>query len=155
MFRFLLLCITIACVSLPSFSITEAAEIGCDLFYEGNPHRNEEGDKKLWPGGFRPVAGMCMAGFIRGTISKGDFDKVRDLYVKNHPLIYQFFLLSPGGDVTEALKIGALFRKYLIYAWAPIRFPEGGFYLPLAERAKCEIQASCRCVSACALIWLG
>jgi hypothetical protein len=38
-----------------------------------------------------------------------------------------------------------------------MRFPEGGFYLPIAERAKCDDndETSCRCVSACALIWFG
>jgi hypothetical protein len=95
-----------------------------------------------------------MAGFMRGTISKGDYEKVRDLYAKNHPLMYHFYLLSPGGDVDEAIKIWRFFRKYFIGVTSPIRWPEGGFYLPIAESVKCEDQ-SCACASACALVWFG
>ncbi len=154
MSRCLLLSAAIVAIGVSICTPIRAAEIGCDDVYKGSAHRNEENDRKLWPGGFRPVAGMCVAGFIRGTISKGDYEKVRDLYAKNHPLMYTFYLLSPGGDVDEAIKIGRFFRKYLISVTSPFRWPEGGFYLPVAESVKCQDQ-SCACASACALIWFG
>jgi hypothetical protein len=144
-------------LSLFLYQSTQAAEVGCDDIYEGNAHRNEEQDKKLWPGGFRPEPGMCISGYLRGNISKGDFDKVRDLLAASHPFTTFFYLLSIGGDVDEAIKIGTLFRKYLIYARAPTRFSGGDFYLPLANRAKCKDSSmqNCSCASACALIWFG
>ncbi len=154
MSRCVLLSATIVAIGVSICTPIRAAEIGCDHVYKGNAHRNEENDKKLWPGGFRPVAGMCIAGFISGTIAKGDYEKVRDLYAKNHPLMYSFLLLSPGGDLDDAIKIGEFFRKYFIFAVAPIRFPEGSFYLPLSESVECQ-DKSCACASACALVWLG
>ena len=44
----------------------------------------------------------------------------------------------PGETYDEAIKIGTLFRKYLIEAWAPMQFPEGAFYLPISEKVKCD-----------------
>lgn len=130
----------------------ECAEVGCDTVFDGHPR--EEFAKEAWPSGFRPTSGMCYSGFIRGIISKGDYDKVRELYARNHPLLGTFYLVSPGGDLSEALKIGAFFRKYLIAARAPMRWTTGDFDLFLAERVKCDSTA-CACASACALIWLG
>jgi len=130
-----------------------AAEIGCDTSYDGAPVE-EAMAEKLWPAGFRPSAGLCRRGFIRGSIARGDYDKVREFYARHHPYLTTFFLVSSGGDLEEALKIGLLFRKYLIEARAPIKFHDGEFYLPHAEHVTCN-DAKCMCVSACALVWFG
>jgi len=66
-----------------------------------------------------------------------------------------FILLSPGGDVDEALKIGRLFRKYLIRAVAPWRKPDGSIWIYMFDRtAPCRGQ-DCTCASTCGLIWFG
>ena len=54
--------------------------------------------------------GMCQRGRIHGVVEKGDYEKVRAFYRANHPILDIFSLVSPGGDVEEALKIGQLFR---------------------------------------------
>jgi hypothetical protein len=61
-------------------------------------------------------------------------------------------LVSPGGDVDEALKIGRLFRKYLISTIAPTDLGGGSTYLSAPE---CKGQNCGTCASACALIWFG
>src|SRR5262245_5861101 len=53
----------------------------------------------------------CSSGMIRGEIVKGDYSKVERLI---GPSTYTFYLISSGGDVDEAMKIGRLFRRYLI-----------------------------------------
>lgn len=133
-----------------------AAEVGCATFgYDGHSIP-EPIARKLWPSGFRPVAGMCSRGFLNGEIMRGDFDKVTNFYRRNHPLVNSFDLVSIGGDVDDAIKIGRLFRRYLIYTSAP-----GGrhFYgMPAigtpGEPFFCK-GTECICASACALVWLG
>src|SRR5262245_8350862 len=55
---------------------------------------------------------LCQGYLLRGEIAKGDYEKVVKSLI--YPWTYMFKLVSPGGDVDEALKIGRLFRKYLI-----------------------------------------
>jgi hypothetical protein len=138
-----------------------AADIGCFSRYGFTPDGRqddtdriaEEGARKLWPSGFRPAPGMCKWAFLRGTISKGDYDKVLAFYRQNHRLLNVFELSSPGGDVLEAVNIGKFMRKFLITAWAsyPIPLENGGEYL---FGSTCR-GPECACASACALIWFG
>jgi hypothetical protein len=60
-------------------------------------------------------------------------------------------LQSPGGDVIEAIKIGRLFRKYFITAWAPFH---GGSAVSDALNSFCKGEG-CVCASSCALIYFG
>jgi hypothetical protein len=66
-------------------------------------------------------------------------------------------LVSPGGDLDEAIKIGRSFRKYLMSATAPHRI-RGHFLLTAFKKSEaynlCE-GADCVCASACTLIWFG
>lgn len=143
-------------------STLDAAEVECfgpqDQF--NGTSLPDEIAQKLWPLGFRPVAGMCHAGFLHGTIEKGDFAKVRDLFAKQKNYMNVFYLVSPGGDVNEAMMIGRLFRKYLIHASAPIysdllnRFYLQNFGSTQPPPYRCE-GPECVCASACALIWFG
>ena len=103
----LFVCIILCWISSPS----QAANISCDLF-----------DKTQ----------HCFSGRLDGQISKGDYEKVVAFVSANFPNVIDFYLISPGGDVDEALKIGRLFRKQLI------------------GTSSVEI-----CASSCALIWLG
>jgi hypothetical protein len=135
-----------------SGSPLRAAEVECVRHYDGKPIP-EEFAQKLWPSGFRPVAGMCKYGYLHGTIAKGDYEKVRALLRLNQQMLNVFYLASPGGDVNEAILIGRLFREYLITAWAPQDF-SGSFLLATSPTILCR-GTECVCASACALIWFG
>ena len=65
---------------------------------------------------------------LKGQISVGDYVKVVSFLRANYPL-NNVVLVSPGGDVDEALKIGGLFRKYLISTIAPTDLGGGSTYL--------------------------
>ncbi len=51
---------------------------------------------RRWPSGARPNKDACNHALILGPIQAGDYEKVRDLYRKNHPFLYSFSLASPG-----------------------------------------------------------
>jgi hypothetical protein len=94
----------------------------------------------------------CRA-LLRGEIVKGDYQRVRSFMANYGPT--DFTLVSPGGDVDEALKIGRLFRKHLVLAEAPYRKADGSIWIYGLDRmAPCRGQ-NCTCASACALIWFG
>jgi hypothetical protein len=68
----------------------------------------------------------------------------------HHPNLDEFYLISPGGDVMEALRIAHLFRKYLITTFSPIHYADGRTSTVFGCRGECGY-----CASACALIWFG
>jgi hypothetical protein len=145
-----------AAVMLLMVAITVApahgAEVSCVVKYDGT--LTEAVSAQLWPSGFRPAVGTCQRAYIHRSILKGDYEKVRSLYRDNHPLLNVFYLVSSGGSIEEAIKIGKLFRRYLITAWAPVRV--GGEFLLAGAFFRSLCQGSeCVCASACALIWFG
>jgi hypothetical protein len=111
--------------------------------------------------------GKCAFGSLRGAIAPGDYDKVKKLVDDAWPNLFLFSLESAGGSVYDAIKIGRLFRKYLIAADVPSSYcysdepknrpanappfdPTKPYtVLPTAPHG------SCVCASACALIWFG
>ena len=114
--------------------------------------------KMQWPSGRMPVANVtCSGGYLAGEISKGDYEKVATLLRANEPFLGTFSLNSPGGDVDEALRIGRLFRKYLISTWAPLTSNDdaGPLLFPLNSGNPLCSGQHCTCASACALIFLG
>ena len=97
----------------------------------------------------------CAIGLLDGEIAKGDYQKVKDIYIKNHPALGIFYLRSNGGDVSEAIKIGQLFHKYFIIADAPVwQTTTSSFKLGASAAVICA-GPDCVCASACALIWFG
>jgi hypothetical protein len=102
----------------------------------------------------------CVDGLLRGQIVGGDYDNVMRLFRDSHPVLRRFSLISPGGNVEEAIRIGRLFRKYTLEAMAPVRSSDGRFVLwspptgPSLYR-QCAGGSECACASACALIWFG
>jgi hypothetical protein len=144
---------------------SNAAEISCSQLYTGdNKAQPIFGQKIDWggPGRVPTPYVTCSGGFLRGEISKGDYDKVAMFLKAHHPFVLNFSLASPGGDVGEALKIGRLFRRYLIATIAPgnEHFEATGMvhddvpFLSSGSRDLCRGQ-DCICASACALIWMG
>jgi len=147
------LCVFALLFLVISGSPLRAAEVECARQYDGKPIP-EESAQKLWPSGFRPVAGMCQYGYLHGTIAKGDYEKVRALLRLNQQTLNVFYFASPGGDVNETILIGRLFREYLITAWAPSQDISGSFFLATPPTILCR-GTECVCASACALIWFG
>jgi hypothetical protein len=90
---------------------------------------------------------------LRGTIEKGDFRKVRDFYRANHKELSNFYLISGGGNVDEAIQVGRLLKGR-----QRTRGPDT--CLPCASssaRASCkrvkakESQCGCPCLDALGL----
>jgi hypothetical protein len=136
-----------------------AADVLCDYKYAGGVP-SELVAHAWWPSGFRPSPVTCYRGHIHGVIEKGDYEKVRAFYRANHPGLGSFSLDSPGGDVEEALKIGRLFRKYLLSVWARYGLAGKGTlpYHNNTQQLPCHATlptGTCTCASACALVWLG
>jgi hypothetical protein len=145
----------------PSYS----AEIGCATVWgrsvpDVTPEKLDQIYRSRFPSGRRPILGRsCFSGFLRGTIVQGDDQKLLQFYRANHPVLSNFLLISPGGNVGAAINIGRLFRKYLIMAYAPVEVSPGVRERPWGDANGkivdwCSGQ-SCVCASACALIWFG
>jgi hypothetical protein len=145
---------------------THSAEIGCATVWSlhGLPkgatvQTVEEMHQRRFPSGRRPVLGTsCFTGVLRGTIVKGDDEKLVRFYRANHPFLASFLLISPGGNVDAAINIGRLFRKYLIEAFAPENVGNVRERPWLDANGQMVIWCSgreCVCASACALIWFG
>jgi hypothetical protein len=96
----------------------------------------------------------CSIALLKGKITHGDFQPIYRFLAINNPELGTVYLNSGGGDVDEALKIGRLFRKYLIETTAPTRFEDGSSYFPLPGE-PCNGFNCGLCASACALIWFG
>lgn len=113
---------------------------------------------KFWPSGHRPDVESCYVGLLAGNIEKGDYDRFKAFLGKHYQHMWAIHLVSRGGDVGEAIKIGRLLRKYLLHAEAPMMMAENDFvalgYPPAYDRPLCKGQG-CICASSCALIWFG
>jgi hypothetical protein len=143
---------------------SNAAEVSCPQLYTGEEKAPADWTARFdWGAKTMPVSyATCIGGFLRGQISKGDYEKVATFLKAHLPFVSNFSLASPGGDVDEALKIGRLFRKYLIATVAPVNehFEATGLvhddvpFLSSGSRDLCRGQ-DCICASACALIWMG
>lgn len=143
-------------------SPSAAAEISCNFLHTGE--QDFEHMKTNWGKGKTPVPYVtCFGGLLQGTITKGDYNKVATFLRAHHPFVSNFLLASPGGDVDEALKIGRLFRTYLIATTAPDTVDivadfngtnDGDVHLASGSTEVCRGE-NCMCASACALIWLG
>jgi hypothetical protein len=97
---------------------------------------------------------MCDVSLLWGKIEKGDFQLVLGFLAANHPHLSVVNLNSAGGDVDEALRIGRLFRRYLISTSAPLRRSDGSFFFTDGKN-QCRGYNCGICASACALIWFG
>jgi len=128
-----------------------AAEITCLRRYGDNPG-GAKAIKAAWPSGFRPSDNTCSWALIRGPIETGDHERFLAFYRQHHPGLASLDLLSPGGKVDEAIKMGRVVRKYLISVRAPMY---SGLDRKMFLGRICDGTPDCVCASACALIWLG
>ena len=103
-----------------------------------------------------PLEPECRWARFTGEIEPGDYEKVRSFFKQHYLTLQSISLRSPGGDVSEALKIGSLWRKYLVSVTTPFRREgaKGGDFFTLDPDDPCEGQ-TCICASSCALMWFG
>ncbi len=113
---------------------------------------------KFWPSGYRPTLESCYVGLLAGNIEKGDYERFRAFLREHYQSMWAVHLVSRGGDVGEAIKIGQLLRKYILHAAAPEMLEKNNFvalgYPPRLDHPLCE-GPTCICASSCALIWFG
>jgi hypothetical protein len=84
---------------------------------------------------------------LEGQIGPGDADKFERFMRGAGPRIATLRLRSPGGRAAEAMKLGALVRRYFLKTEAPV--DEGG--LPTCQ----EESRYCVCASACVFVWVA
>jgi hypothetical protein len=102
---------------------------------------------------FESEGDTCLSLLLRGEIKAGDYSKVERFIGSG---VMHIDLISPGGDLTEAMKIGRLVRSHFIETEAPKFFKNlvGGSFLGNGvngDRA-CE-GPDCVCASACFFVW--
>lgn len=71
------------------------------LFLQGSLHAAEISQDKI---------GQVPTVTIQGEIRSGDYNKLRSAFLELSPISPLIFLDSPGGDISEAIKIGQLVR---------------------------------------------
>ena len=102
--------------------------------------------------GEAPVQTACLRVLMIGTIERGDSTKLADAIKKSQGLLEWLYLVSPGGDLREAMEIGRLIRKAYLQTMAPDRRLTGFITLPESKQAPCN-WVDCICASACFIAW--
>ena len=87
---------------------------------------------------------------IEGEIVEGDAAKFEQLLQEIPPVgeNYEVYLHSPGGRLTEGIKLGLLFRKYGLWTSVGQLVKDDNSRLPIPAD-------SALCASACAIAFLG
>jgi hypothetical protein len=91
---------------------------------------------------------------IRGEIQKGDYATFRNILATKEPSIYAVSLISRGGDMEEAMKIGGLLRQRMLKTYAPLISNTHLYRAYSASRNGFICTGDeCICASACFLIY--
>lgn len=87
---------------------------------------------------------------IEGEIVEGDAARFEQLLQEIPPVLenYEVYLHSPGGLLTEGIKLGLLFRKYGLWTSVGRLVEDDNYRLPI-------LADSALCASACAIAFLG
>jgi hypothetical protein len=91
---------------------------------------------------------------IEGAVAPGDLATFLRFVRDRQAAIADVYLFSPGGDFTEAMKIGRAMRALELSSHVPIRAASGA---PSCEGlgVRPERLANCTCVSACFFMHVG
>ena len=96
-------------------------------------------------------SGKIYGSVIEGVIEVGDYEKLASLFNDYSYDADPVYLLSNGGDVVEAIKIGTLIRRRNFGTYAPaFRNDNGKGYCSIWASPKNE--NNCTCASSCFLI---
>jgi len=93
---------------------------------------------------------------FEGKIEAGDYDKllsVIDRDCANDNCLPGILLASPGGDLSEAMKIGRLVRKLRLETHAPAEVPSP--YRQKAEAVLKDAKANYMCASSCFFLFVA
>jgi hypothetical protein len=61
---------------------------------------------------------------LEGTIVSGDYDKLLGFVIARNTRTGSIYLASPGGSVSEAIKIGRLIRELKLRTTLPVRYDQ-------------------------------
>jgi hypothetical protein len=92
---------------------------------------------------------------LEGTITSGDYDKLLSFVDARWNAIGSIYLASPGGSVTEAIKIGRLVRTLKLEAIAPAHTSSAGRKYWVREHKLTNPDANFMCASACFLVYVA
>ena len=103
-----------ALIALATTTPASALDMSCLHVWSAN---TQSADLSKWfPSGRRPILGTsCYTAHLKGKIVVGDADEFARLLREHHPFLTAVGLTSPGGDVAEAMKVGRMIRRYLLY----------------------------------------
>ncbi len=144
---------------------SKGAEIICGTYARIDPDPSLLAD--FFPSGRLPVRNVsCSSLLLKGSIERGDAEKLSSLLALHHPFTSKISLWSRGGSVEEAMKIGRVVRRELLITEAPDDWNGSGqgYGRLFAEalpncrdnddclRFVCH-GANCHCASACFIVW--
>jgi len=91
---------------------------------------------------------------LEGRIETGDFEKFRTFIFKENTV--ELYLASPGGNLAEAMKIGALVRSLRLSTMVPGKtLTNQKRNLAIARRGLKDPRANYMCSSACFLVFVA
>jgi hypothetical protein len=117
-----------------------------------------------------PAPSQCKTLLIQGEIKEGDYNTTMKLARQSFPFLESLYLNSPGGDASEAIRIGRLARHLMLVVNAPsidLHAVLGGSPIDQVPTNLVAFDAypttmvcngsimACSCASACVLIWVG
>lgn len=124
----------------------QAAKISCI----SARYSNVEGLNELYPGkGPKLTPNDCVEIYIEGDIGKGDYQAFVSLLRIAEPHVREVSIISPGGDVTEAIKIGEVIRGRMLETQTAYRGDKGIYKLPSMGPDGLEYNA--KVLTVCAL----
>jgi hypothetical protein len=97
---------------------------------------------------------------LEGKIESGDFNKLQSFLFPNHSFPNsspQIYLASPGGDLTEAMKIGRLVRSLKLETRIPGKYEPDFMASPGFPRRYnlSDVKTNYMCVSACFFVFVA
>lgn len=144
-----------------AISIAHGATIKCLQMREAPKNDSVEG--RNWLHAYQEVfastaqiKAACAVVGILGPIESGDYDKLLNIVRQSNGWLTTVALASPGGNLSDALRIGRLIRQLMIATHAP-NVVAGRTMMPgvgLYSEDPCPTP-SCICASACFVIWAG
>lgn len=79
---------------------------------------------------------------LKGTIERGDYDKILRIIHRARGFPNVAFIKSPGGDVVEAMKIAKLLHKGRVWVWAVSKVCNSACFLIVAGSAQRLVEVS-------------
>ena len=142
-------------------SIAHGANITCLQTREAP--RNDSVEGRAWLDAYQdvfsstaPIKTACAVAGILGPIASGDYETLFKIVRQSNGWLTTVVLASPGGNLSEAIRIGRFIRQLTLVTLAPdvvsgrAIMPGYGSY----TEDPCPTPG-CICASACFVIWAG